>query len=81
MMSLMQLVDNGVMRLDECKIVKETLDDHLGISLTVVDASQRFLDALKGVVDSERKRKIIGGLFVCDFIDRDARSLIFWYSD
>ena len=50
------------MRLDECKKVKETLDGHLGISLTVVDASQRFLGALKGVEEPETKRKIIGGL-------------------
>ncbi|KAF7544870.1 hypothetical protein G7Z17_g9617 [Cylindrodendrum hubeiense] len=58
------LVDNGVMRHRECEIVKETLTKKLGISLTVVDASQRFLDALKGVVDSEVKRKRIGGLFI-----------------
>ena len=36
------------MRLNECQQVKETLAEHLGISLTVVDASQRFLDGLKG---------------------------------
>jgi len=52
------------MRLNECQQVKETLAEHLGISLTVVDASQRFLDALKGVIDSEQKRKKIGALFV-----------------
>ncbi|TQS32795.1 hypothetical protein Golomagni_06882, partial [Golovinomyces magnicellulatus] len=65
------LVDNGVMRLDECKQVKQTLAEHLGISLTVVDAADRFLGALKGVVDSERKRKIIGGLFI-DIFEEEA---------
>ncbi len=59
-----QPVDNGIMRLNECQQVKETLAKHLGISLTVVDASQRFLETLKGVADPEQKRKKIGSLFV-----------------
>ena len=58
------LVDNGVLRLDEAQTVHETLTKHLGINLTVVDASQRFLDALKGVPEPEQKRKIIGKNFV-----------------
>ncbi|CAJ2506818.1 Uu.00g080040.m01.CDS01 [Anthostomella pinea] len=65
------LVDNGVMRLNECQQVKETLAEHLGISLTVVDASQRFLDGLKGVVDSEKKRKFIGNTFI-DIFEEEA---------
>ena len=43
------LIDTGLMRLDECQQVKETLAQHLGINLTVVDASERFLSGLKGV--------------------------------
>jgi GMP synthase (glutamine-hydrolysing) len=58
------LVDNGVMRLDECKTVHDTLTKHLGINLTVVDAGKRFLDLLKGVSDPEKKRKIIGNTFI-----------------
>ncbi|KAJ1728170.1 GMP synthase (glutamine-hydrolyzing) [Coemansia biformis] len=58
------LVDNGVMRLDECAQVKKTLADNLGINLTVADASELFLGRLKGVTDPERKRKIIGNTFV-----------------
>jgi GMP synthase (glutamine-hydrolysing) len=58
------LVDNGVMRLDECKQVKETLTKHLGINLTVIDASERFLGKLKGVTDPEKKRKLIGNTFI-----------------
>ena len=42
----------------------KTLTDHLGIQLTVVDASQRFLGELKGVTDPEQKRKIIGRNFI-----------------
>ncbi|KAI8825731.1 uncharacterized protein EV422DRAFT_583177 [Fimicolochytrium jonesii] len=58
------LVDNGVMRLNECQIVQETLQKHLGINLTVADAHDLFLGRLKGVTDPEKKRKIIGNTFI-----------------
>ncbi|KAI8904757.1 class I glutamine amidotransferase-like protein [Gorgonomyces haynaldii] len=58
------LVDNGVMRLNEVATVKKTLQEHLGINLTVADASDLFLGRLKGVVDPEKKRKIIGNTFI-----------------
>ncbi|KAI5296797.1 GMP synthase (glutamine-hydrolyzing), partial [Ascosphaera atra] len=58
------LVDNGVLRLNEAATVKETLTKHLGINLTVIDASERFLGLLKGVTEPERKRKIIGNTFI-----------------
>lgn len=58
------LVDNGVLRKDEAKIVKETLTQGLGIQLTVIDASDEFLDKLAGVTDPEKKRKIIGNTFI-----------------
>jgi GMP synthase (glutamine-hydrolysing) len=59
------LVDNGVLRLNEAQQVKETLTKHLGINLTVVDASERFLGLLKGVKDDpEKKRKVIGNTFI-----------------
>ncbi|TPR08440.1 putative integral membrane protein [Aspergillus niger] len=58
------LVNNGCMRLNECDIVEETLNKHLGINLTVVDASKRFLDGLKGVTEPEKKRKFIGNTFI-----------------
>jgi GMP synthase (glutamine-hydrolysing) len=60
-------VDNGFLRIDEAQIVKENLTEQLGINLTVVDASDRFLKALKGLTDPEKKRKIIGGLFITVF--------------
>ncbi|EHK22368.1 uncharacterized protein TRIVIDRAFT_84105 [Trichoderma virens Gv29-8] len=44
--------------------VKETLDKHLGINLTVVDGSELFLGRLAGVTEPEAKRKIIGGTFI-----------------
>jgi GMP synthase (glutamine-hydrolysing) len=58
------LVDNGCMRLNECEQVKKTLTEHLGINLTVVDASDLFLDGLKGTINPEEKRKFIGGTFI-----------------
>ncbi|SPO01492.1 probable GMP synthase [Cephalotrichum gorgonifer] len=58
------LVDHGLMRLDECAQVKETIGKHLGIDLTVVDASERFMAGLEGVTDPEKKRKFIGNTFI-----------------
>ncbi|CDK27917.1 unnamed protein product [Kuraishia capsulata CBS 1993] len=57
-------VDNGVMRKNETVTVKKTLDEGLGINLTVVDAGDEFLGKLKGVTDPEKKRKIIGNTFI-----------------
>ena len=48
------------MRLNECEQVQRDLSEHLGIHLTVVDASQQFLQGLKGIDDPEKKRKFIG---------------------
>lgn len=58
------MVDNGVLRLNEAGQVKQMLSEDLGVNLTVVDASDRFLDKLKDVEDPERKRKIIGNTFI-----------------
>ncbi|KAF5966640.1 GMP synthase [Fusarium coicis] len=58
------LVDTGLMRLNECEQVKETLDKHLGINLTVVDGSDLFFSRLAGVTEPEAKRKIIGETFI-----------------
>ena len=57
-------VDNGLMRKNETVNVKKTLDEGLGINLTVVDAGDEFLGKLKGVTDPEKKRKIIGNTFI-----------------
>ncbi|RFU80292.1 gmp synthase [Trichoderma arundinaceum] len=65
------LVDNGVMRLNECEQVKETLDKHLGINLTVVNGAELFLSRLKGVNEPEKKRKIIGATFI-DLFQQEA---------
>lgn len=69
------LVDNGVMRLDECQTVHETLTKHLGINLTVIDASEEFLSKLKGVEDPEKKRRIIGNTFI-EVFQREAERVM-----
>lgn len=56
-------VDNGLMRKGENERVKEAAET-AGIELKIIDAKERFLDALKGVVDPEQKRKIIGEMFI-----------------
>ena len=56
-------VDTGYMRLGESEFVSSMLND-LGVNHKVVDASERFYEGLKGVIDPEEKRKIIGELFI-----------------
>ncbi|MCS6797571.1 MAG: glutamine-hydrolyzing GMP synthase [Myxococcota bacterium] len=57
-------VDNGLLRRDEAVEVVRTFRDQLRLPLVHVDASRRFLDALRGVTDPETKRKTIGRLFI-----------------
>ena len=56
-------VDTGMLRLNESAEVVRQFEE-LGIEIDVVDASEQFLDALKGQTDPEQKRKIIGRLFL-----------------
>ncbi|MBU1656865.1 MAG: glutamine-hydrolyzing GMP synthase [Candidatus Omnitrophica bacterium] len=57
-------VDNGVLRKGEREKVKGLFTKNFKLDLTVVDAEKKFLDALKGVSSPERKRKIIGRVFI-----------------
>jgi GMP synthase (glutamine-hydrolysing) len=57
-------VDTGLMRLGEGEQVEETFRRQFKVDLVHVKAADRFLDALDGVEDPERKRKIIGELFI-----------------
>jgi len=60
-------VDNGLLRLGERAEVEALFRESLGVRLVSVDASQRFVSQLRGVVDPERKRRIIGHLFIETF--------------
>jgi GMP synthase (glutamine-hydrolysing) len=53
-------VDNGLLRKGERQVVEHAFRDHIGLDLTTVDARQRFVSKLAGVMDPEQKRKIIG---------------------
>jgi GMP synthase (glutamine-hydrolysing) len=57
-------VDNGLLRAHEAEAVERLFSGHFHIHLRTIDASKRFLARLKGVVDPERKRKIIGNEFI-----------------
>ena len=62
-------VDHGLLRTGEAEQVEEDFVAATGVQLKVVDARQRFLDALAGVSDPETKRKIIGREFIRVFED------------
>jgi len=68
------LVDNGLLRKDEAREVMDLFSQHYGMDLHLVDASDHFLKHLKGVVDPEEKRKIIGREFITVFEEK-AREL------
>lgn len=56
-------VDTGLMRHRETEFIKSRMS-RFGLNLRIVDASNRFFEGLKGVTSPEKKRKIIGKLFV-----------------
>jgi GMP synthase (glutamine-hydrolysing) len=65
-------VDTGLLRLHERDQVERTFRANLGIELVTIDAEERFLSALAGVDDPEKKRKIIGHTFIDVFEDAAA---------
>jgi GMP synthase (glutamine-hydrolysing) len=67
-------VDHGLLRLGEAEKVVALFRDSYNIPLVHVDAEDTFLKALDGVSDPERKRKIIGGLFI-DVFDAEAKKI------
>ena len=68
------LIDHGLLRKDEAKTCVGTLKDGLGVNIHCYDESELFLSKLDGVVDPEKKRKIIGNQFIYSF-DRIASEL------
>jgi GMP synthase (glutamine-hydrolysing) len=57
-------VDNGLLRKDEAEKLKKTFKEHLKLNIRFVNARSRFLKALAQTADPEKKRKIIGKIFV-----------------
>lgn len=67
-------VNHGLMRKGESEQVIEVFKNKLDANLIYIDATDRFLDLLKGVAEPEKKRKIIGGEFIKVF-DEEASKL------
>jgi GMP synthase (glutamine-hydrolysing) len=66
-------VDNGLLRMGEPEAVRRTFKDHFRADLHVVDARERFLNALEGITDPQEKRRIIGHVFIDVFKDEAKR--------
>lgn len=69
------LVDTGLLRQGEPESTLKLLEP-LGLNVHVVDAKEKFMEALKGISDPELKRKRIGGLFI-DLLREEARNIGF----
>ena len=67
-------VDNGLLRLAEGDQVMATFAENLGVKVIRIDAEERFLDKLAGEADPEKKRKIIGNLFV-DIFEEESKKI------
>jgi GMP synthase (glutamine-hydrolysing) len=72
-------IDTGLLRARETENVKAFLEQGLGIDVSFVDASAMFLQALKGVTDSEQKRKVVGKKFADAFEEFAVREGPFAY--
>jgi len=57
-------VDNGFLRKHEGRRVRERFESYCRLNLRFVEAGERFLRRLKGVIDPEEKRKLIGEEFI-----------------
>ena len=66
-------VNNGVLRKNEFQSVQKNMRDNLGLKVVAVDAAERFLKQLVGIIDPETKRKRIGAEFIAVFDDEAAR--------
>lgn len=67
-------IDSGLMRKGETDVLKKVFKDHYHMKVQIIDAKKEFLSALKGVVDPETKRKIIGKTFI-EIFDREAKKI------
>ncbi len=64
-------VDTGYMRKNETENIHEILEE-TGVNHKIVDAKEEFYEAMEGVVDPEKKRKIIGNKFI-EIFEREAK--------
>jgi GMP synthase (glutamine-hydrolysing) len=57
-------VDNGLLRLNEAQEIENMFEKNFEVNFTKIDGQEQFLSKLKGVIDPEEKRKIVGEEFV-----------------
>ncbi|MDR1400938.1 MAG: glutamine-hydrolyzing GMP synthase [Endomicrobium sp.] len=67
-------VDHGLQRLGETERVREVFSKIFGKNLIIVNEKETFLSRLKGLIDPEQKRKIIGHTFI-EVFDRESKKL------
>ena len=67
-------VDNGLLRKNEVEEVRKAFSGKFNLTLKTVDASKQFLSQLAGVTDPEKKRKIIGRVFI-EVFDRESKKI------
>jgi GMP synthase (glutamine-hydrolysing) len=67
-------IDNGLMRKNESEKIRKVFDEKLDLNHIHVDASEKFLSELEGIVDPEEKRKIIGKTFI-EVFEEEARKI------
>ena len=67
-------VNNGLLRREEVERTLKVFQQNLGMNIQYVDASKRFLTRLKGVIDPEKKRKVIGEEFIHVF-EKEAKKV------
>ena len=67
-------IDNGLLRKDEAKIIKKRFKKY-HIDLKAINAEDIFLKSLKGVSDPEKKRKIIGRIFIKVF-EKEVKKIV-----
>ncbi|MBE9513445.1 MAG: glutamine-hydrolyzing GMP synthase, partial [Chloroflexi bacterium] len=66
-------INNGLLRQEEAERVLNTFHHNLKMDIVYVDASERFLRRLRGVIDPEKKRRLIGGEFIKVFEESAAK--------
>lgn len=67
-------IDSGLMREGETDTLRKVFAEHYQMNIEIIDAKKIFFKALKGIIDPEEKRKIIGRTFI-DVFDAEARRL------
>jgi GMP synthase (glutamine-hydrolysing) len=67
-------VNNGLLRHEEAQRVLDVMHGNLDMTIRYVDASDRFLDELRGVIEPEAKRRTVGRVFI-DVFEAEAKAL------